>query len=135
MVIWRPGSSAKLRQIQVHHFAEELSEMPFLGIRTHALRVLASAALLLVTVGGVQAAGLSDSLAPANAVVGTQGGRVLRSTTTYAIYWKQVDKSTLGQTFYYEATRCYGIGCLNSYGTDGNYEDRTGTFLKDVGGS
>ena len=41
----------------------------------------------------------------------------------------------LGQTFYYEPPRCYGPGCLSSYGTDTNYENRTGTFFQDVGGS
>jgi hypothetical protein len=109
--------------------------MSFVRIRAHALRLLATTALLFATIGNAHAAGFADTLAPANGTVSTQGGRVLHSTTTYAIYWKQVDKSGLGQTFYYEATRCYGPGCLSSYGTDGNYEDRTGTFLKDVGGS
>ena len=67
------------------------------------------------------AAGLADSLAPARgASVQTQNGAVLHSPTIYAIYWKQVDKSILGQTFYYEAPRCYGPGCLSSYGTDTN---------------
>jgi hypothetical protein len=84
----------------------------------------------------VAAAGLSDSLAPSRgAAVQTQNGSVLHSPTVYAIYWKQVDKSILGQTFYYEAPRCYGPGCLSSYGTDTNYENRTGTFFQDVGGS
>ncbi|MBV9579891.1 MAG: hypothetical protein JO057_14980, partial [Chloroflexi bacterium] len=84
----------------------------------------------------VQAATLADSLAPQSGdAVQTKGGEVLHSTTTYAIYWKQVDLSFLGQTFYYEATRCYGPGCLHSYGTDKSYEDATGTFFQDVGGS
>ena len=101
-----------------------------------ALVLLASCLIARPGTPIAQAAGLSDSLAPqrGSAVV-SNGGRVLHSTTTYAIYWKQVDRSGLGQTFYYEAPRCYGPGCLSSYGTDKNYEDRTGTFLQDVGGS
>jgi hypothetical protein len=89
----------------------------------------------LRTPAPVAAAG-NDSLAPSpGASVQTQNGSVLHSPTIYAIYWKQVDKSSLGQTFYYEAPRCYGPGCLSSYGTDTNYENRTGTFFQDVGGS
>jgi hypothetical protein len=60
---------------------------------------------------------------------------VLHSPTAYLIYWKQSDLSGLGQTFYYETSRCYGPGCLSDYSTDKNYEDRTGTFFQDVGGS
>ena len=106
------------------------------------LRSLLTLALLFTSFGlrspapVAAAAGFSDSLAPGRgASVQTQNGSVLHSPTIYAIYWKQVDKSLLGQTFYYEAPRCYGPGCLSSYGTDTNYENRTGTFLQDVGGS
>lgn len=107
----------------------------------HAWRLLGMLALLVSilhvepSTPVAQAAGIGDSLAGSDATVRTQGGRVLHSTTTYAIYWKQVDQSALGQTFYFEAPRCYGPGCLGSYGTDKNYEDRTGTFLQDVGGT
>jgi hypothetical protein len=105
----------------------------------HSLFTLAllSAVLGLRTAVPIAAAaGLSNALAPAHgAAVQTQNGAVLHSPTVYAIYWKQVDKSIVGQTFYYEAPRCYGPGCLNSYGTDTNYENRTGTFFQDVGGS
>jgi YVTN family beta-propeller protein len=113
--------------------------------KMHPLHAIGTLAMLALLVSGLvgrpdtpvaRAAGLTDSLAPSRGgAVVSAGGRVLHSTTTYAIYWKQVDKSGLGQTFYYEAPRCYGPGCLSSYGTDKNYEDRTGTFLQDVGGS
>src|SRR5579859_5898042 len=105
----------------------------------HALFTLGLLSTLLglrTAVPVAAAAGLSDSLAPSRgAAVQTQNGAVLHSPTVYAIYWKQVDTSIFGQTFYYEAPRCYGPGCLSSYGTDTNYENRTGTFFQDVGGS
>ncbi len=93
-------------------------------------------ALLAAAYTSPAAAELNNALAPSRgATVQTQNGPVLHSPTVYAIYWKQVDKSLLGQTFYYEAPRCYGPGCLSSYGTDANYENRTGTFFQDVNGS
>src|SRR6185437_14491328 len=87
-------------------------------VSAQALRFLSVVALLVSSLSSqpgapvAHADGLANSLAPqTSAAVQSQGGPVLHSVTAYGIYWKQVDRSALGQTFYYEAPRCYGPGC------------------------